>query len=97
MRTKSSLLARLDRLESRTISAERRIKIRMGNLKWLPREYDGERHIIMTGPVTDGEGRESFEYEEVPGPDPNPHQPRRSGPQYIDVMFVDCPNTERPA
>ena len=97
MRTKHTLLARLERLESRTISAAQRIKIRMGNLKRLPWDYEGERHIIMTGPVTDGEGRETFEYEEVPGPDPNPPQPRRSGPQYVDVMFVDHPNTERPA
>jgi hypothetical protein len=33
-------------------------------------------------------GREWVEFEEVPGPDPNPEKCEAGGTEYFDVMFV---------
>jgi hypothetical protein len=54
-----ALLARLVRLESRTLTAECRVTIRFGHLKRLPPRYTGERHVIVArqlpnGPTTNG-------------------------------------------
>jgi hypothetical protein len=87
-----ALVARLARLESRAASTECSVTLRFGHLKRLPQEYTGERHIIVRELPNQGD-QEWVEYEEVPGPDPNPPVcPARGGTRPIasrtDIMFV---------
>jgi hypothetical protein len=49
---------RLERLECRLAIVEQRPKIRMGNLKRLPREYAGERHIVVAKLLPNQGGQE---------------------------------------
>ena len=87
-RTKGTLLSRLERLESRSASHPR-IKIRMGDLRRLPQDYKGPRHVVIAKHLPSQSGQEWVEFEERPGPDPNPPQEGRRGlPEYLDVMFV---------
>jgi hypothetical protein len=46
-RTRAGLLTRLERLECRFAERDQPIKLRLGHLKRLPREYQGERHVIF--------------------------------------------------
>ena len=96
LRTKGTLLKRLERLESRSAACSRTIRFRFGNLKRLPRDYHGERHIIVTRELPKRGDREWVEFEEVPWPDPDPPQRRTHGsPHRIDIMFVKAyPDTE---
>ena len=90
-RRRGTLLSRLDRLELRTAVASRQVKIRLGNLKRLPDDYAGERHIVVAKELPNQHGQEWVEFEEVPGPDPNPpefQEPNRGLPTLISVMFV---------
>jgi hypothetical protein len=88
-----ALVARLVRLEYRTVSVEHRVTIRFGHLKRLPPEYVGDRHVIVARQLPSQGGQAWVEFEEVPGPDPNPPvttgcrggHPIASG---LDVMFV---------
>jgi len=81
-RTKGTLLSRLERLESRS-EGVRPIKLRIGHVRCLPKEYSGERHLAIAKHLPSQFGHEWVEYEEVPGPDPNPAQ--ESGlPEYIE-------------
>ena len=89
-RTRGTLLSRLKRLEVRTVGL-RAVKVRMGNLRRLPEDYKGERHVVVAKQLPSQNGREWVEFEEVPGPDPNPpQQPARRGsvPTHFDVHFV---------
>jgi hypothetical protein len=91
-RTRGALLSRLERLEVRTAGSGK-ITIRMGDLRRLPADYAGERHIVVAKHLPSRHGQEWVEFEEVPGPDPNPPQPelahhRGSEPTLISVMFV---------
>jgi hypothetical protein len=70
-RTKSTLLARLERLEFRA-AVFRKVKIRFGNLRRLPLDYMGERHLVIAKHLPSRFGQEWVEFEEVPGPDPGP-------------------------
>jgi hypothetical protein len=88
-----TLVRRLARLESRTSSTEHRVTIRFGHLKRLPPEYVGERHIIAARGLPTRNGQEWVEFEELPGPDPNPPEPigyHRGHPilSRLDVAFV---------
>jgi hypothetical protein len=88
--TRAGLLARLERLEVRT-APEHRIKLRFGNLKRLPQDYQGERHVVISKHLPNRGDQEWVEFEEVPGPDPNPPQrPARGLPIHLDVMLVEA-------
>ena len=89
-RTRGTLLSRLERLEVRT-AASHRVTVRFGRLRRLPQDYQGERHVVEGKQLPSKNGQEWVEFEEVPGPDPNPQQQSaRLGcvPTQIDVLFV---------
>ena len=91
-RASRCLLARLERLESRRVSVEQRTPVRFGHLKRLPREYAGERHVVVAKQLPNVGNQEWVEFEEVPGPDPNlPQRAARPGESIarrFDIMFV---------
>ena len=92
-RTRGTLLSRLERLEVRTAGASGQIKFRMGDLRRLPADYVGERHIVVAKELPSQNGQEWVEFEEVPGPDPNPppaqrYQHQGSVPTLVSIMFV---------
>ena len=80
------LRATRGRLRSPT-PALRPIKVRFGNLRRLPEHYKGERHREIVKHLPDRDGREWVEFEEVPGPDPNPSQ-EPAVSEYLDIVFV---------
>ncbi len=91
-RTRSTLLSRLERLEVQT-AASHQVRIRLGDLRRLPDDYVGERHIVVAKELPSKNGQEWVEFEEVPGPDPNPPQAQQyqhqgSVPTLVSVMFV---------
>src|SRR3982750_3305971 len=83
-RTRDTLLSRLERLEVRTVGLQR-VKVRFGKLRRSPEDYKGERHVIMTKELPNRNGQEWVEFEEVPGPDPNPRQQ--------PAVWAPCPPT----
>ncbi|MCU1236697.1 MAG: hypothetical protein JWP63_4664 [Candidatus Solibacter sp.] len=83
-RTKGTLLNRLERLELRTTAA-RPCKTRMGHLHRLPQDYRGERHVIVAKLLPNRGQQEWVEFEEVPGPRPDPPPDE---PQYRNIIFV---------
>ena len=95
-RTRAGLLTRLERLECRAEARDHRVTLRFGHLKRLLREYQGERHVIITRELPKQGDREWVEFEEVPGPDPDPpRDPTHGSPHRIDIMFVEAyPCTE---
>ena len=84
-----TLRRRLERLEVEAVQKQHHTKVRFGKLKRLPREYAGERHTVISKTLSVENGREWVEFEEVPGPDPNPMTRRRGAPDYIDVVLVE--------
>ena len=74
----------------------RAIRIRVGHLKRLPRDYTGERHIIVKE-LPSQDGWERAEYEEVPGPDPNPPSAIQGPTRLIEVMLVKPNPYQEPA
>ena len=95
-KTRAGLLTRLERLECRVAASDHTVKLRFGHLKRLPRDYQGERHVIITRELPKQGDQEWVEFEEVPGPDPDPpRHPTRGSPHRIDIMFVEAyPCTE---
>ena len=88
--TRAGLLARLERLECRAVAREHSIRLRFGNLKQLPHEYQGERHVIVARELPNRGDQEWVEFEEVSGPDQDlPQQPARGIPDRLDVRFVE--------
>ena len=83
---KGSLLARVERLEQWT--AVSRIRLRFGNLRRLPKGYQGPHHIVIVKHVPNQSGNEWVEYEEVPGPEPPPAVAPKATDQYINIVFV---------
>jgi hypothetical protein len=63
-------------------------KIRMGPLQRLPKDYPGERHVIIARHLPDCDNREWVEYEEVAGSAPSLPPQDSHLPRYLDVMFV---------
>jgi hypothetical protein len=51
-------------------------------------DYKGEEHVVIAKELPSQNGREWVEFEEVPGPDPNPEKRKPGGTEYFDVMFV---------
>ena len=84
-----TLRRRLERLEVEAVQKQHHTKVRIGKLKRLPPEYAGERHTVISKTLSVEKGKEWVEFEEVPGPDPNPMTRRRGAPEYIDVVFVE--------
>jgi hypothetical protein len=85
-----TLLSRLERLEVRT-AAFSQVQVRFREAPGLPIGYKGERHIVVTKQLPSQNGQEWVEFEEVPGPDPNPPElaeHKRGVPTLISVMFV---------
>ena len=66
----------------------RPIQMRFGNLRRLPEEYRGERHVEIVKELPERNGRNWFEFAEVPGPDPNP--PASDDNTYrMDILFIE--------
>jgi hypothetical protein len=89
-RSRGGLLTRLERLESRVVREEHRLKLRFGRLKRLPQDYKGEKHVVMAKQLPSRNGQEWVEFEEVPGADPHPKplQAVKGSPRYLNLMFV---------
>jgi hypothetical protein len=78
-RTMAGLLTRLDHLEGRT-KGQRRLRLRLGHLKRLPRDYEGERHIVIAGQLPNKGDQEWAEFEERAGPIPTRRRKSRGSP-----------------
>jgi len=86
---RAGLLSRLERLESRTAAVTSGpLKVRFGDLRRLPPDYKGEKHIVVAQELPSRNGQEWVEFEEVPGPDPNLQKRTAGDPNRLDVMFV---------
>jgi hypothetical protein len=59
------------------------LQVRFGNLRYLPEDYQGERHIEIGNCLPDQNGWKWVEFTEVPGPPSN--LPEGPG---LDVIFV---------
>ena len=90
-RTRAGLLARLERLECRVAVGQHHFKLRFGNLKRLPPEYTGERHVVISRHLPNQGDREWVEFEEVPGPEPIRPQEVDG---YMDIVFVSAYPTQ---
>src|SRR5262245_1064114 len=89
-RNRGGLLTRLERMECRVIAAHQGIRFRYGHLKRLPREYQGERHVVVARHLPNQGDQEWVAFEERPGPDPNlPERPEPGTPRCINVVFVE--------
>jgi hypothetical protein len=86
-RTRSALLTRLARLESRAAVVTHPLKVRFGKLR-LPRDYKGEKHVVVAKQLPKHGDQEWAEFEELPGPDPHPQERGRGVPEYFNVVFV---------
>jgi hypothetical protein len=62
-------------------------KLRFGNLRRLPPDYQGERHIEIITRLPDQNGQEWVEFAEVPGPD-SPVSEKNGRVEYFNIMFV---------
>jgi hypothetical protein len=68
----------------------RRLTIQLGNLKTLPEDYTGPRHVVTAKQLPpDSIGRVWFEWEERPGPGPAEQSDRLSDEQIIRVCYVE--------
>ena len=81
-RTRNMLVARLERLELRA-AVFRTLKTRFGNLRRLPPDYVGERHMVIAKHLSSRSGQEWVEFEESPGPDPSSELD-----EYLNIVFV---------
>ena len=63
-------------------------RLRFGELRRLPADYQGERHMVVAKNLPAQNGQEWVEFAEVPGPDPNPATPDRRCVRYLDIVFV---------
>ncbi len=71
------------------------LRLRFGNLRCLPPDYQGERHVVIAKRLPDQGDQEWVEFEEVPGPAPSepPQDPRL---KWLDVVFVGSKSGEGP-
>jgi hypothetical protein len=63
-------------------------QLRLGNLRRLPGDYQGERHIAIAQYFPDQYGHKCVEFTEVPGPPPSPPA-EAPGFTYVDLVLVD--------
>jgi len=74
------------------------LQLRFGELRRLPADYQGERHVVVAKNLPAQNGQEWVEFAEVPGPEPNPATPDRRCVRYQDVIFVVAkPQPDEPA
>ena len=85
---RTALVSRLERLESRVAVAAHHTTLRFGNLRRLLPDYKGEKHVVVTRQLPYRDAEEWVEFEEVPGPDPNPQKRKAGRLHVIEVMFV---------
>ena len=87
---RAQLSTRLERLERRSerIAVNLCTTLRLGSLKKLPRDYVGERHVVVAKhlPPQSPLG-EWVEFEERPGPEPEQKRDATAG-RVIDICFV---------
>jgi len=69
---------------------------RFGNIRRLPEDYQGERHVVVTKSLPAKNGQEWVEFAEVPGPDPNPPPQDRRPLTCLDLVFVGPKGSEEP-
>jgi hypothetical protein len=73
----ADLKRRLEKLETAAEAKEgsNRPTVQVGYVQELPKEYEGERHVVVVSHVTvDDTFGKRYEWEERPGPDPNPSE-----------------------
>ena len=87
---RAALLSHLQRLESRATATAHRIRFQYEHLRRLPPDYLGEKRVVVTRQLPSEDGRDWVEFEEVPGPDPEPPLPPGRTPDLISVMFVEA-------
>ena len=68
-------------------AASRHLKVLFGNLRRLPQDYEGERHIEIAKHLPDENGQKWVEFEEVPGPAPTA-PPEPGVAKILKVVFV---------
>ena len=64
-------------------------QVRFGNLRRLPGDYQGERHIGIAQCLPDKNGQKWVEFAEVPGPPPSLPPSALRLPRCLDVVFVE--------
>jgi hypothetical protein len=89
-RTRTGLLTRLARLECRVALRKQPILFRFGHLRRLPQDYQGERHIVITKHLPNQGAQQWVDYEERPGPDPNPSPTFKGTPDVLDIVYVEA-------
>jgi hypothetical protein len=99
---KSSVISRIGHLEARSASRPWRTIMRMGPLKQLPREYSGERHVVVVErcPCPDPKDHEYCRFEERPGPAPvdatDFKGDGRQNVRLLDIHLVRSPSDTEP-
>jgi hypothetical protein len=87
-RTGRTLLARLERLELLAVGVPE-TKLIFGNVRRLPKDYQGERHTVIAKHLPNRGDQEWVEFEEVPGPKPRlKAEHGQGGPRYVYICFV---------
>jgi len=64
------------------------LEVRFGNLRRLPADHQGERHIEIAHCLPDKNGEKWVEFTEVPGPPPHVPPQGDGLTRYLDVVFV---------
>jgi hypothetical protein len=92
-----TIAKRLRRLEDPfgPASGPRRMVVQYGYLKRLPRDFTGPRHVVTVRQIPPEElppasrAETWFEWEERPGPDPDPKSAGLSDDFVLQVCFVE--------
>ena len=88
-----SLLSRLARLEQQPQirPQHQKITVQYGNLKQLPEDYIGPRHMIAVKQISpESPGGEWFEWEERPGLGPASKDTAKTDDLIIQVCYVEA-------
>ena len=82
------LKSRLVRLERIEVVSRLVIRIRIGEVKRLPTEYTGERHLVVVKQLPPrSPGQEWVEFEERPGPEPE-QPPGPPNERIVNICIV---------
>jgi hypothetical protein len=94
---RAALRSRLERLEDRVEPMKPQL-IRSGVLKTMPKDYVGERHVVIVKREPGGApGNEWCEFEERPGPAPEDVQEDDCTTIYIRYEEREIPQWTKPA
>ena len=91
---RSSLVARLERLEQREARVEacKSYRLVVGRLKELPADYTGERHTEIVGKLPESPPNvDWYEFEERLGPAPAGSEAAEDGTRTIYILGVESP------